>query len=354
MSKLASGRAECQDRINAALSTFGSWAGNGAAFTLALSPSDEALDAAVAVDSSWAEGLLYTSIAELLEQMNTNLQAQPAAVGSAVAKAASKRVLQISIDESSGGLMTGVSVFRDGRLDLVFRAQSLKTNQYGWSEIGNDIAETVKAFKPPAAPAPVKAAPAPTTTVATPGRSARGPPPTAGARGGAVSAAPKAAAPPKAAPAPASSFGAMGDALSANLAERQSAIDAQLAKLAAFVGDGAPWKVQLAASAASMDASVTREASYMENLLFGTVVEFLEFINSNVRRYATGELLAQASSARTIVFEFVDTDDCPRQYLGRVSSGSQGAKLHFVVAGVRFQVQRRRRAQHWSRRRECW
>jgi hypothetical protein len=151
-----------------------------------------------------------------------------------------------------------------------------------------------------------------------------------------VSAAPKAAAPPKAAPAPASSFGAMGDALSANLAERQSAIDAQLAELAAFVGDGAPWKVQLAASAASMDASVTSEASYMENLLFGTIVEFLEFINANVRRYATGELLAQASSARTIVFEFVDTDDCPRQYLGAFQAVVKGAKLHFVGPACDF------------------
>jgi hypothetical protein len=53
-----------------------------------------------------------------------------------------------AIDGSKGGLMTGLSVLRGGRYDLVSRAIA----QDGWIEAGKDIVEALASWKPPTAP----------------------------------------------------------------------------------------------------------------------------------------------------------------------------------------------------------
>jgi hypothetical protein len=85
--------------------------------------------------------------------------------------------------------------------------------------------------------------------------------------------------------------------LATNLADRQAAIDAQFANLAAFVGDGKAWRFELAESAAKMDDALTSEASCMQDLLFTTVEEFLGFVNHNIRQNVSPEIMAKAASA---------------------------------------------------------
>lgn len=136
---LAEQRDTLQPRIDAALTQLGQFAGDGSAFKLVLEPSDEALDAAVGAEHDWARGQLYTTVAEYLEQLNFNLGKMSKAVGRAIDGAAPWREVRFRLDGFDGGLVTGQTIFNDGRLDLVFRVDSLKTNQAGWSDIGLDM-----------------------------------------------------------------------------------------------------------------------------------------------------------------------------------------------------------------------
>lgn len=136
---LAEQRDTLQPRIDAALTQLGQFAGDGSAFKLVLEPSDEVLDAAVGAEHDWARGQLYTTVAEYLEQLNFNLGKMSKAVGRAIDGAAPWREVRFRLDGFDGGLVTGQTIFNDGRLDLVFRVDSLKTNQAGWSDIGLDM-----------------------------------------------------------------------------------------------------------------------------------------------------------------------------------------------------------------------
>lgn len=292
MTPLQTNQLENQARIDQALRELGELTG-GPPFALELSPGDAVLDAAVTRENSWAEGLLYGTIGDYLVQLVANLRKAPeqcAGLGGAVPS----RVIQFSIDEATGGTTCGTSVIRAGRLEFVFRAQSLKTNQAGWSDIGVDLADALAAAGSVSEQLP----------------------------SGAAADLP---APP---PAPAS--------ITTLPAQVPATLATALEALGAFVGDGQPWKVELLGDEAEMDAAVAREASYMAGLLRETVGEFLGFIEGNVRRTASPEELAEASPARTIVFEFIELDDCPRPFKGAFQAVIRGQKLHFVGPADRF------------------
>ncbi len=296
--RLQEKKLEYQPRIDAALERLGELAGGGPPFGLALVPSDTALDAAVTADSSWAEGLLYMSVAEYLEQLVQNLSALPAAA-TALGAAAPARVVQFSI-EPEGGCTTAASALRGGRLDLVFRAESLKTNQSGWTDIGLDLPDALRSASAGGA---VDAAAGPAPALDPTGEAA--PPETAAAEG-------------------------LADDLASRLAGKQAAIDGRLAALTEFVGDGRAWRFELSGDPTTMDAEVAREASYMKGSLYDTVEEFLGFIVHNVRRVSSPEELALASPERTIVFAFVDIEACPRRYTGAFQAVMLEGRLHFV------------------------
>ncbi len=261
---------EHQGKIDEALRRLGQLAGGGAPFSLELLPSDLELDAAVAAERDWMAGLLYQTVADYLAQLVDNLDRDPSTA--AALEAVAQRVVRFSIDPDAGGLNTGVTKLVDGRLELVFRAQSLMTCQPGWADIGHDLPDALAAA------------------------------------GSAVDA----PLPPIAAP------------------DRLAGIALHLALLGELVGDGVPWRYELAEDAAVMDAAVTAEADYMQGKLLDTVGELLGFIHASISRTATPELLAEASPERTIVFEFVRIDDCPRRYLGAFQAVIKGPRLHFV------------------------
>ena len=275
-------KAEHQPRIDLALERLGSFAGGGAPFTLAFSPSDEALDAAVAAERDWAEGLLYQTMAEYLDQLVHNLLADHPSAGVALAAAAHTRVVRVSIDPENGGLSAPAMNFRDGLFDLVFRAQSLMTSHSGWSYIGHDLPEAI-------------------------GQTA-------------------------------STELHEDIASDEHLDNHRVGIEQHLTALGDFVGDGQSWHFELAHPPAAMDAAVASEADYMQGKLFETIEQMLGFVSHNVRRDATPELLLQASPLRTIVFEFARIDDLPRRYLGAFQAVVRGSKLHFVGPGGDFKT----------------
>lgn len=313
------------EAIKAGLKALGQLCGNGAPFALECSPSDVALEKRVAEYNTdmYESGTLYQTILENVTKLHENLSALDSEKLAQVGQACSKRVLRFVI-EDNGGTCAAKCMFRDGRFDLVFHAQALKLNHRYWDEVGNDVAEVISEFK---LPPPPKAAPAPAAVG--PGRApARAPPRGGGGPAPATRAAPAA---------PASPFGAMGEALRANLEASQAGITEKLAALTDLVGDGAPWRFELADSAAKMDKAVAAEADWMVNQLFGTIVEFLDGIANSVRNADAAEMLASASPARTIVFEFVGSaDDCPRRFLGAMQSVCKGDKLHFVGVAANF------------------
>ncbi len=270
---------EHQGKIDEALRRLGQLAGGGAPFSLELLPSDTELDAAVAAERDWMAGLLYQTVAEYLAQLVDNLDRDPS-TASVLETVAAQRVVRFSIDPDAGGLNTGITKLVDGRLELVFRAQSLMTCQPGWAEIGNDLTDAL------------------------------------------------------------ASAGGTVDASQPTFAEpdQLARIELQLAALQELAGDGVPWRYELAEDAAVMDAAVTAEADYMQGKLLATVEELLGFIHASVSRTATPELLVEASPTRTIVFEFVPLDDCPRRYLGAFQAVIKGPKLHFVGPACDFKT----------------
>lgn len=287
---LAEQRDTLQPRIDAALTQLGQFAGDGSAFKLVLEPSDEALDAAVGAEHDWARGQLYTTVAEYLEQLNFNLGKMSKAVGRAIDGAAPWREVRFRLDGFDGGLVTGQTIFNDGRLDLVFRVDSLKTNQAGWSDIGLDMHDALARCGKAPSEEEVSAA------VETP-KEAVGPAPEAST-------------------------------------DRHAAIDAHLKALGDFVGDGVAWTYAWAADPAELDAAVTRERSELAGTLYDTLDEVLGHLVTNVKRDVTADDLLAASPARRLVFEFVDYDECPRQYLGSYQAVCKGDALHFVGPAV--------------------
>jgi hypothetical protein len=263
---------EYQGRIDEALRRLGQLAGAGAPFTLELSPSDTELDDAVAAERDWARGMLYQTVAEYLDQLLENLGRLDPSTGAVLETVASQRVVRFSIHPEEGGLGTAVTKVNEGRLDLVFRAQSLMTCQSGWADIGHDLPDALAAATSPAEDAN-KIEPT---------------------------------------------------------ADQTTGIERRLAALTMFVGDGVPWRFELAEDADAMDAAVTAEADYMKGQLLDTVEQLLGAIHACVERTTTPEILAAASADRTIVFEFAAIDDLPRRYLGSYQAVVKGGKLHFM------------------------
>lgn len=287
---LAEQRAVLGQRIDAALARLGEIGGEGPAFRLVLHPDDEALDALVAAESGWARGLLYATVAEYLEQLVTNWSALPASIGRAIHGSTPSREVRVSIDSVAGGALTAQVGFVEGRLDLVFRASSLKTNHAGWSDVGLDVHDAL-------------------------------------ARSGSASAAGEVADEhPSAEPGP----GASGSAGELAPGDHAAAIDAHLRALGDFVGDGLAWRYEWAANPASMDDEVARHASQLRGRLFETLDAMLGHLVGNLRRATKPEDLLTASPSRTLIFEFIDLDDCPRQYLGFFQAAIKGGRLHFV------------------------
>ncbi|WP_144429588.1 hypothetical protein [Myxococcus hansupus] len=315
-------KAETEQRIDDALTRLGEVAGKGQPFSLLLAPSDEELDAAVTAEHAWAHGQLYSTVMQYLEQLVANLSKMPKAVGRAVSEAAPQRVVRFSIDSFDGGISTGQVYFNGGRLDLVFRVDALKTNQAGWSDVGLDVRDALARIgKSPSddEPEPESAPAEPESALAepesAPAESESAPVEPEAAREEAVSA-------PEAAPAPSDG--------------PTEAIDKHLAALGEFIGDGVKWRYAWATDAATMDAEVTSHSSDLKGTLLNTLEAFLGHIVDNVRSHSTPEDLAFAAPSRTLVFEFVDIDDCPRQYLGVFQAVIKGEQLYFVGPAMDF------------------
>lgn len=158
----------------------------GTAFKLELVPSDAALDAAVVKatgDADRHEGQLYRTLVEVTRELMSRVYGIGEELTQKLNAACQKRILRVLIDEKAGGEIYGLSRFRDGVWELVYRGSSLRTDEPGWSDIGKDIETSLAAAAAarPAAPA-AAARPTPTTPArATPTTPAR-PTPTTPAR----------------------------------------------------------------------------------------------------------------------------------------------------------------------------